>query len=88
MNPNKHLNGCEVSVHFCFMQYIKVCDKNCLNSLDVSEMFLSRVSSMYIFIMHYLHFFLSCSIKNLTLAPLSCLFTIKGDVLFFSFYKF
>ena len=35
---------------------------------------------MYIYIMHYLNFFLSFSIKNLTLASLSCLFTIKNDV--------
>ena len=30
-------------------------------------------------IMHYLNFFLSCSIRNLTLASLSRLFTIKID---------
>ena len=38
-------------------------------------------------IMHYLKSFLSCSIRNLTLASLSCLFTIKIDVfaLFTSF---
>ena len=56
--------------------------ENCLSSLDVSEMFVSRVSSMYIYIMHYLNFFLSCSIKNLTLVSLSRLFTIKSDVNF------
>ena len=32
-------------------------------------------------IMHYLNSFLSCSIRNLTLASLSRLFTIKIDVL-------
>ena len=32
--------------------------------------------------MHYLNFFLSCSIKNLTLASVSRLFTIKSDVIF------
>ena len=48
--------------------------------LDVSEKFVSRVSSMYNVIMHYLNSFLSCSIRNLTLAPLSCLFTMKSDV--------
>ena len=31
-------------------------------------------------IMHYLNSFLSCSIRNLTLASLSHLFTIKIDV--------
>ena len=38
-------------------------------------------------IMHYLNSFLSCSIRNLTLASLSRLFTIKIDVfaLFTSF---
>ena len=61
--------------------------KNCLRSLDVSEMSVSGVSSMYIYIMHYLNSFLSCSIKNLTLASLSRLFTIKSDVNF-PFYKF
>ena len=43
---------------------------------------------MYIYIMHSLNFFLSCSIKNyLTLASLSGLLTIKSDVNF-PFYKF
>ena len=32
---------------------------------------------MYIYFMHYLNFFLSCSIKSLTLASVSRLFTIK-----------
>ena len=45
-------------------------------------MFVSGVSSLYIYIMHYLNFFLSCSIKNLTSASVSRLFTIKGDVSF------
>ena len=58
-----------------------------LSSLDVSEMFASGVSSMYIYIMHYLNFFLSCSIKNLTLVSVSRLFTIKSNVNF-PFYKF
>ena len=39
---------------------------------------------MYIYIMHYLSFFLSHSIKNLTLAFVSRLFTIK--VMLFSFF--
>ena len=58
----------------------------CFSSLDVSEMFVSRVSSVYNVTMHYLNSFLSCSIRNLTLASLSRLFTIKIDV--FSLYKF
>ena len=37
---------------------------------------------MYTYIMHYLNFFLSCSIRNLTLASLSRLFTIKIDMFF------
>ena len=61
--------------------------RNCLSSLDVSEVFASGVSSMYICIMHYLNFFRSCSIKNLILASLSSLFTIKSDDNF-PFYKF
>ena len=43
-------------------------------------MVVSGVSSMYIYIMHYFNFFLSCSIRNLTLASLSRLYTIKIDV--------
>ena len=42
---------------------------------------------MYVYIMHYLNFFLPCSVKNLISASLSRLFTIKGDVNF-PFYKF
>ena len=36
---------------------------------------------MYKLIMHYLNSFLLCSIRNLALASLSRLFTIKIDVL-------
>ena len=50
-------------------------------------MFVLGVSSMYNVIIHYLNFFLSCPIRNLTLSSLSRLFTIKIDV-FFPFYKF
>ena len=41
-------------------------------------------------IMHYLNSFLSCSIRNLTLASLSRLFTIKIDIfaLFTSLWSF
>ena len=59
----------------------------CFSSLDVSDMFVSGVSSMYIYIMNYLNFFLSCSIKSLTLASVCRLFTIKSDAIF-PFYKF
>ena len=44
-------------------------------------MFVSGVSSMYIYIMHYLNLFLSSSIKNLTLASLSLLFTLTPDAI-------
>ena len=46
-------------------------------------------SSMYNVIMHYLNSFLSCSIRNLTLASLSILLTIKIDVIphFTNFYS-
>ena len=37
---------------------------------------------MYNVTVHYLNSFLSCSIRNLTLAPLFRLFTIKIDVIF------
>ena len=46
-------------------------------SLDVSEIFVLEVPSMYDVIMQNLSSFLSCSIRNLTLASLSLLFTIK-----------
>ena len=51
-----------------------------LSLLDISEMFVSGVSSVYNIIMHPLNSFLSCSIRNLTLASLTCLFTINIDV--------
>ena len=51
------------------------------HSLNVSEMFVLGVSSMYNVIMQYLNSFLSCSIRDLTLSSLSRLFTIKIDVL-------
>ena len=54
----------------------QLCTKNGVSLLDVSEMFVSGVSSMYIYIMHYWNF-LSCSIRNSTLVSLSRLFTIK-----------
>ena len=85
-NPNRPLKGCEINVRFCFVEYIKAATKNCLSSLDVSEIFISGVSSMCIYIMHYLNFFLSCSIKNLTSASVSRLFTTKSDFNF-PFYK-
>ena len=85
MNPNTPPNGCEINVRSCFAQYIKqLFTKICFSSLDVSEML--GVSSMYNVIMHCLNSFLSCSNRNLTLASLSHLFTIKIDV--FPFFKF
>ena len=65
----------------------QLCTNICFSSLDVSETFVSGVSSMYNVIMHCLNSFLSCSIRNLTLASLSRLFKIKIDVfsLFTSF---
>ena len=41
----------------------------------------------YLYKMHYLNFFLSWSLENLTLVSVSGLFTIKSDVNF-PFYKF
>ena len=61
--------------------YIFVCLIN-LSSLDLSEVFLSGVSSMYFYFIHYLNFFLSYLIKKLTLASLSRLSTIRSDVNF------
>ena len=52
-------------------------------------MFVSGVSSMYNVIMQYMNSFLPCSIRNLTLASTSLLFTIITDVFpsFKSFYS-
>ena len=58
-------------------------NKICFSSLDVSEIFVSGVFSMYnvnYYIMHHLNFFLPCSIRNLVLASLSRLFITKIDV--------
>ena len=65
----------------------QLCTKNCLSSLDVSKIFVSGVSSMHIYVMNNLNFSFLCSIKNLTLASVSPLFTIKSNVIF-SFYKY
>ena len=46
-----------VNLMYVFVLSQQLCAKNCLSSLDVSEMFASGVSSMYIYIMHYLNFF-------------------------------
>ena len=59
---------------------------NVLRSVSVHWMYQNvRIGSFFNVqsIMHYLNFFLSCSIRNLSLASLSRLFTIKIDV-----YKF
>ena len=61
-----------------------------LRSVSVHWMYQNvRIGSFFNvqLIMHYLNSFLSCSIRNLTLASLSRLFTIKIDVfaLFTSF---
>ena len=58
----------------------------------VNELFLkddrSGIPSMYICLMHYLNFFLSCSLKKVTLASgVVSIFTIKRDGIF-PFYKF
>ena len=58
----------------------QLCTKICFSLLDVSEIFVSGVSSMYNVIMHHLNFFLPCSIRNLVLASLSRLFITKIDV--------
>ena len=54
-----------------------------LRSVSVHWMYQNvRIGSFFNvqLIMHYLNSFLSCSIRNLTLASLSHLFTIKIDV--------
>ena len=88
MNPSTPLNGCEIDVCFCFAYYIKaVMYQDLFQFIGCIRMFVSGVSSMYNVIMHYLNSFLSCSIRTLTLASMSRLFSIKIDVfaLFTSF---
>ena len=54
-----------------------------LSSLDVSEIIVSEVSLiLFLYDALHLNFFLSCSIKNLSLASLSRLFTMRIDVVF------
>ena len=69
MRPSTPLNGCEINVRFCFARYLKAVTcmcKTCFSLLDVSELFVPGVSSMYNVIMQYWNSFLSCSIRNLT----------------------
>ena len=85
MNPSTHLYACEINVRFCFAWYIKAVTycRICFSLLDVSEMLVSGVSSMYNLIIHYLNSFVM--LRKLTSASLSSLFTNKIDV--FPFYK-
>ena len=82
MNTSTPLNGCEINVHFCLIyksSYV-------LRSVSVHWMYQNvRIRSSFMIsvqlIMHCLNSFLPCSIRNLTFASLSRLFTIKIDVL-------
>ena len=76
------------------LMYVLLCliykSSNVPRSVSVHWMYQNvRIGSFFNvqLIMHYLNSFLSCSIRNLTLASLSRLFTIKIDVfaLFTSF---
>ena len=60
--------GVELMYAFALPNILKqLCTKICFSLLDVSEMFVSGVSSMYNVIMQYLNSFLPYSIRNLTL---------------------
>ena len=88
MNPSTPLDGCEINVRFCFAKYIKA--GYVLRSVSVHCIYQNVRSGSFFnvqLVMHHLNSFLSCSIRNLTLASLSRLFTIKFDVfaLFTSF---
>ena len=88
MNPSTPLNGCQMYV-FALPGLIYK-SSYVLRSVSVHWMYQNvRIGSFFNvqLIMHYLNSFLSCSIRNLTLTSLSCLFTIKIDVfsLFTSF---
>ena len=85
MNPSSPLNGCEINL-LCLIYK----SSYALRSVSVHWMYQNvRIGSFFNvqLIMHFLNSFLSCSIRNLTLASLSRLFTIKIDVfaLFTSF---
>ena len=85
MNPS---NGCEINVRFLLCLTYK--SSYVRRSVLVHWMYQNvRIGSFFNvhLIMHYLNSFLSCSIRNLTLASLSRLFTIKIDAfaLFTSF---
>ena len=66
MNPNRPLNRCKINASFVLSKSIhkQLCTKNCLNSFDVLEMFISEVHSMYIYIMHYLNCFRHAQLKT------------------------
>ena len=81
MSPSTPLNGCDINV--CFLLCLIYKSSYVLRPVSVhwiSEMFVSGVSPMYNVIKQYFNSFLSCLIRNLTLASLSLSFTIKFDV--------
>ena len=87
MNPSTPLNGCEINVPSCFAN---IYSSYVLRSVSVHWMYQNvRIGNFFNvqLIMHYLNSCLPCSIRNLTLASLSRLSTIKIDVfaLFTSF---
>ena len=90
MNSSTPLMGVKLMYVLALPNISKqLCTTMCFSSLNVSEMCISGVSSMYNVVMHCLNSFLSCSIwnSNLNLAFLSRLFTIKINV-FFHFTSF
>ena len=64
----------------------QLCTKNGVSLLDVSEMFVSGVSSMYIYIMHYWNFFVMLN-QKLDFSFFESFIYNKSDVNF-PFYKF
>ena len=67
ISPTRLQMGEKLMYVFALPDILKqFCVKTCFSSLDVSEMFVSGVSSMYNVIMQHSNSFLSYSIRNLT----------------------
>ena len=82
MNPSTPLNGCEINCTFLLCLIYN--SSYVLRFVSVHWMYQNvRIGSFFNvqLIMRYLNSFLSFSIRNLTLASLSRVFTIKVDVL-------
>ena len=86
MNPNRPLNGCEINVRFCFVQYknsyvLKTKFIGCIRNVRIGSFF-----NVYLYNALFEFVFVTLN-QNLDFSFCELLFTIKGDVNF-PFYKF